>query len=468
MSKGTLYDKVLEKHIVDELSPGRYQLFVGRQYIHEVTSPQAFDAIKKDGIKKIPFPELNTATVDHIVPTDEEGKRLSAPITMLMEKTLRENCKMFGIEYFDKSTGRQGIVHIIGPEMGLTQPGMTIVCGDSHTSTHGAFGNLAYGIGTTQVEQVLRSQTLPHKRLKVRKINIEGAIPFGVEAKDIAINAIRQIGVRNGRGYAHELGGSASESLSMEQRMTICNMGVEGNAEATYFNPDRTTFDFLSERPRAPAGAEFDRAINYWASFASDKDAMYDETRDIDASKLQPTITWGTNPGQAVFIDERLPQIEDLHPDDRGSATKAFKYMGFNPGEHMLGKKIDIVFIGSCTNGRLVDLINAAKVLMGNHVKVKTLIVPGSMEVQRTAQSLGLDEIFRNAGAEWRDSGCSMCLGMNYDRANGDYLIASTSNRNYENRQGDGARTVLMSPSMAAYAAIRGQIGDVRNRQNGS
>ena len=467
MAKATLYNNVIDAHIVDQLAPGKFQVFVDRQYIHEVTSPQAFGSLKKDGVTEIPFPQLNTATVDHIVPTDEDGRRRNPLIASLMEKTLEENCRMYGIEFFGKESGKQGIVHIIGPEIGLTHPGTVIVCGDSHTSTHGAFGNIAYGIGTTQVEQVLRAQSLAHKLLKVRRIDVDGTIPQGVEPKDIAINAIRQVGVRNGAGYAHEFGGSALTNLTMEQRMTICNMGVEGNAAATYFNPDQITFDYLKGRERVPKDSAFDRAIKHWISIASGSDAQYDEIVKLDAGRLSPTVTWGTNPGQAVFIDEALPQVDSLPEGDRNSALKAYRYMKFGAGEYMNGKEIDMVFLGSCTNGRITDLINAAAVLKGYQIhpklKGKVLVVPGSQQVRREAEYLGLDKIFQEAGAEWREAGCSMCLGMNTDRAQGDVLIASTSNRNYEGRQGDVARTVLMSPSMAAYAAINGKIGDVRN-----
>jgi 3-isopropylmalate/(R)-2-methylmalate dehydratase large subunit len=467
MSKGTLYDKVLEQHVVDRLAGGKVQVFIDRQYIHEVTSPQAFDELRERGIVKIPFPHLNTATVDHIVPTDEEGWKNNPLIAQQMEKALEKNCKEFGIEFLGRESGSQGIVHIVGPELGLTQPGTTNVCGDSHTSTHGAFGNVSWGIGTTQVAHVLASQTLSHQPLKTRLIRLNGKLQKGVTAKDVAINAIRQLGVKAGNGYAHEYGGPAAGDFSVEERMTICNMGIEGNARVTYFNPDDKTYLYLQGKERVPKGEDFERALAYWKSMASDADAKFDHSHDLNLDALIPTLTWGTNPGQAIYVDEAIPFIDKLPEDERGSAKKALKYMKFNEGEMLLGKPVNMVFIGSCTNGRLSDLELAAAVLEGYHIdhRVKVVLVPGSQKVKKQAEEKGLDKIFEAAGINWRDPGCSMCLGMNTDRAQGDVLIASTSNRNYEGRQGDYARTVLMSPTMAAHAAIHGKIGDIRSHE---
>ncbi len=461
MSKGTLYDKVLDAHIVDELSKGRYQIFIDRHFLHEVTSPPAFGEIIKDGLTELPFPQLATATVDHIVPTDEDGFRKNPEIAKKMYSYLEESCKRFGIEFL----GAGGIVHIIGPESGLTQPGITIVCGDSHTSTHGALGAVAWGIGTTQAEHVLRTQTVSHDRLKVRKINLNGQLPPGVEAKDIALNAIRMIGMKNGIGYAHEFSGPLASALTMEERMTICNLGIEGNARVTYFNPDETTYGWMVGRPRVPKGAEWFKALSHWKTLSSEKDADYDHVFDIDAGYLSPTVTWGTNPGQAVYINEPIPNMEDIPESERKSAAKALKYMKFQHGDLMDGKIVDMVFIGSCTNGRTADIQRAADVVKGYKANpnVKVILVPGSPKVKKECEEKGLDKVFRDAGIEWRTAGCSMCLGMNTDRAQGDVLVASTSNRNFEGRQGDTARTVLMSPAMAAYAAITGKIGDVRH-----
>jgi len=475
MSKGTLYDKILNSHTVEELSPGRFQIAIGMQYIHEVTSPPAFFNLVEEGIKTIPFPHLNKATIDHVIATRMDDKAKAFRKGLRMEEALRKYCKMFEIELFERGTGNQGIVHIVGPELGLTQPGMTIVCGDSHTSTHGAFGNISYGIGTTQIEHVLRSQSLAHKQLKVRRINVTGKLPDGVDAKDIALAQIMIMGVDSGIGYANEWGGEALENSNMEERMTICNLGAECQAAASYFNPDKATISWLRGRERAPKGEAFNKAVDYWLSFASGRDAVYDEVRQIDASTLSPVVTWGNNPGQAVFIDQPIPEVREWEEKRRNPAEKALKYMRLSPGDYMRGKKVDMVFIGSCTNGRETDLEKALNVMRGHSVnesffytdnegqrRSRVLVVPGSESVKRYAESKGWDKEFREAGAEWRNAGCSLCLGMNTDRVNDTVLVASTSNRNFANRQGDGARTVLMSPAMAAYAAITGKIGDVR------
>lgn len=474
MARNTAYNKNLETHIIEELSEGRFQIAIGRQYIHEVTSPPAFFNIVEDGITSIPFPELNTATIDHVIATRMDDKARGFVKGLRMEDALRKYCTKFGIELFDRGSGNQGIVHIIGPELGLTQPGMTIVCGDSHTSTHGAFGNISYGIGTTQAEQVLRSQSLAHQMLKVRKINVDGKLSKGVEAKDVALAQIMIMGVASGIGFANEWGGSALENSTMEERMTICNLGAECQAAASYFNPDKITVEWLRGRERVPKGLMFERAAEKWLSFASDKNADYDETRIIDANTLRPVVTWGNNPGQAVFVDERIPDISGWEDKTRGPAEKALKYMGFATGEYIQGKSVDMVFIGSCTNGRETDLEKVVSVIKGHRVhdkfiyaengeqRSKVIFVPGSESVKRYGESKGYDKLLTAAGIEWRDAGCSMCLGMNTDRQDENILIAATSNRNFANRQGDGAKTILMSPSMATYAAITGKIGDVR------
>ncbi len=466
MSSGTLYDKDLEVHTLRDLGNGRLQLFVDMHLIHEVTSPPAFANLRAAGIKSIPFPHLNKATMDHVVPTIDDDAAAAFAKGIRMERDLRSNCLQYGIELFDTQSGRQGIVHTIGPELGLTVPGIYLVCGDSHTSTHGAFGNLSHGIGTTQVEHVLRAQSLAHQRAKVRRIQVEGKLPRGVEAKDLALGQIMLMGSSSGVGYVNEWGGPVIDAMNMEARMTVTNLGAECQANASYMNPDQTTIDFLRGRERVPQGEAFDRATKYWLSFASDKDAAYDQTKVIDASQLRPVVTWGVNPGQAVFIDERIPNLDSLATDnERKAARKALDYTGYYEGELMIGKSVGAVFIGSCTNGRISDLQTAAEVMKGYHVAdgVKVLVVPGSQRVKREAEALGLDKIFLEAGAEWRNAGCSMCLGMNTDRMdNFPGIIASTSNRNYQNRQGDATKTALMSPSMAAYAAIMGKIGDVR------
>jgi len=466
MVASILYYKTVEKNTAADLGDGVVQLVVERHPLHEVTSPQAFDPMNMEGLRMIPFPSAAFGTVDHIVPTDG-GKQKNPAMNILMENRMEENCKRYGIPFFGRESGKQGIVHVIGPEMGLTHPGTVIVCGDSHTSTHGAFGAVAFGIGTTQVEHVLRFQSLSHKILKVRRIDLVGKLENGVTSKDVAINTIRQIGMEKGIGFAQEFGGPAVSDFTMEDRMSMSNMGIEGNARVTYFNPDDVTFEYLRGREAVPEGELFDKAVEYWRSFASDLDAVYDDRVEINLSDLTPTVTWGTNPGQAVFIYEPIPEVSELREDERGSAEKALRYMKFNSGELMYGKKIDIVFIGSCTNSRIPDLRVAARVLNGYKVdpNIKALAVPGSQQVKYQAEQEGLDKIFIESGVEWRDPGCSMCLGMNTDRAPKGSLIASTSNRNYENRQGDFARTILMSPGMAAKAAIEGKLSDVREHK---
>ncbi len=463
MSKGTLYDKVFDLHVVDRLPTGQYQLLIGLHLIHEVTSPQAFGMIRE---LKLPvaFPERTFATIDHIVPTKDLSRPFSDEQAETMAKELEKNTRDNSITFFDPDSGKQGVVHVVGPELGLTQPGMTIACGDSHTSTHGAFGSLAFGIGTSQVRDVLATQTIAVDRLKVRKIDVSGQLNKGVYAKDIILAIIRELGVGGGKGFAYEYSGELIESLSMEARMTICNMSIEGGAIIGYVNPDQKTFDYLRGRRYAPQGAEFEARLKYWKSVASDKDAEYDDVFRLDASGLEPMVTWGINPGQAVQLNESLPAPEQLKEPD--SARKAYAHMGFEPGEKILGKRIDVVFIGSCTNGRISDLREAAGILKGRRISgnVTALVVPGSQQVKKEAEEEGLDRVFADAGCEWRNAGCSMCLAMNPDKLKEGQVCASSSNRNFIGRQGHPkGKTLLMSPAMAAAAAIEGKVADVRD-----
>ena len=460
----SLYEKVWEAHAVRELPSGQTQLFIALHLIHEVTSPQAFGMLRNLGLT-VPYPGRTYATVDHIIPTDTRQRPFRDPLAEDMMVALRRNCEEFGVTFFDVATGRQGIVHVIGPELGLTQPGMTIACGDSHTSTHGAFGTLAFGIGTTQVRDVLATQTLAMSKLKVRRIQVDGDLGPGVYAKDVILHVIRTLGVNGGVGYAYEYAGSTIERMSMEERMTLCNMSIEGGARAGYVNPDRTTFEYLKGRPSAPQGADWDAAVERWQSFASDRDAFYDDLVKIRAADVPPTVTWGINPGQAISIEERVPRVDDVSDEQRGSIAEALEYMKLPPGEPIKGTKVDVTFIGSCTNARLSDFREVARWIRGHRVApgVKALVVPGSQQVDREARAEGLDQVFRDAGFDWREAGCSMCLAMNPDRLVGDQLCASSSNRNFKGRQGSPTgRTVLMSPVMVAAAAITGEIADAR------
>lgn len=465
MAGQTLYDKIWESHNVGTLPTGQTQLFIGLHLIHEITTAPAFDMLRESGMD-VAFPERTFATVDHIVPTDIRTRPFLDAEAEELTKALETNVKQFGIEFFGLDSVNQGIVHIIGPQLGLTQPGMTLACGDSHTSTHGAFGTLAFGIGTSQVRDVLATQTLAMDKLKVRRININGELGIGVYAKDVILNIIRRLGVAGGKGFAYEYGGTVIDKMNMEERMTVCNMSIEGGALVGYVNPDTTTFQYLKGRPCVPSGADFDRAINYWNSVASDPDAEYDDTVDFAAEDIEPTVTWGINPGQAVGISEKLPKPEEYSDPD--GAKKAYEHMGWQPGSAILGTPINVAFIGSCTNSRLTDLRAASKVAKGRKVNpaVRALVVPGSAEVKRLAEQEGLDEIFREAGFEWRDAGCSMCLAMNPDKLNGREISASSSNRNFIGRQGSpGGRTLLMSPAMVAAAALNGKVVDVREYQ---
>ena len=463
MAARTLFDKVWTAHeVVQETADTPAVLYIDLHLIHEVTSPQAFSVLRSLGLP-VRRPDRTLATMDHSTPTSTEQVFGNVPIKVdaaaKQVRQLESNAAEFGVELFNMRDARRGIVHVISPELGATQPGMTIVCGDSHTSTHGAFGALAFGIGSTEVGHVFATQCLLQRKPKTFAINIEGELQPGVTAKDLILAIIGKIGVSGGTGYVLEYRGSTIRGLSMDERMTICNMSIEAGARAGMIAPDEVTFEYLKNKPRAPQGAAWDAAVARWRALVSDPGAAFDASVDIDASKLEPMITYGTNPGMVVPLTGAVPQIT-------GDAVydKALGYMGFHGGEAMLGKRVDVVFIGSCTNGRLEDLQAAAKVLKGRKVAagVKLLIVPGSQQIKHDAEALGLAQIFKDAGADWRESGCSMCLGMNGDTvAAGQYSI-STSNRNFEGRQGVGARTLLVSPMTAAASAVQGKIADPR------
>jgi 3-isopropylmalate/(R)-2-methylmalate dehydratase large subunit len=462
MAGRTLYDKIWESHSVGVLPTGQTQLFIGLHLIHEITTAPAFDMLRENGLD-IAFPELTFATVDHIVPTDLRSRPFLDAEAEQLTKALEKNVSQFGVEFFGLDSPNQGIVHVIGPQIGLTQPGMTLACGDSHTSTHGAFGTLAFGIGTSQVRDVLATQTLAMDKLKVRRISVNGALGTGVYAKDVILNIIRRLGVGGGKGFAYEYGGSVIDKMNMEERMTVCNMSIEGGALVGYVNPDATTFEFLEGRPRAPKGAAFDRAVGYWKSVASDPDAKYDDIVEIEGKEIEPTVTWGINPGQAVGISEKLPLPQEFSDPD--GARKAYEHMGWQPGTPILGTPINVAFVGSCTNSRITDLRAAAKIAKGRKVKqgIRALVVPGSAEVKKLAEQEGLHEVFEAAGFQWREAGCSMCLAMNPDKLNGREICASSSNRNFIGRQGSpGGRTLLMSPAMVTAAALNGKVVDVR------
>ena len=460
-----LLNKVWERHRVATLSSGQDQLFIGLHLIHEVTSPQAFQMLEERGLPVL-YPDRTVATVDHIVPTADQTRPFADDMAEQMMQAIERNTGKHGIRYFGLDTEYQGIVHIVGPELGLTQPGMTIACGDSHTSTHGAFGSIAFGIGTSQVRDILATQCLAMSKPKVRRIQVDGPLPVGVHAKDIILRIIADLGVKGGIGYAYEYGGSTISALSMEKRMTICNMTIEGGARVGYVNPDQTTFDYMRGRKFAPSDENFDKAVEYWKGIASPEDAEYDDTFTIDATTLEPMVTWGINPGQAVGVTQSTPKITDLPEEHQEVAAAAYKHMGFGENQPMIGKKIDVAFIGSCTNGRISDLREAAAVVKGKRAAagVRTFVVPGSKQVAEQAEREGLDEIFRAAGFQWRFAGCSMCLAMNPDKLEGNELSASSSNRNFIGRQGSTTgRTLLMSPAMVAAAAVAGHVVDVRS-----
>jgi 3-isopropylmalate/(R)-2-methylmalate dehydratase large subunit len=461
----SLLDKVWDLHVVRDLPGGQTQLFIGLHLVHEVTSPQAFQVMRSAGVPVL-FPDRTFATVDHIVPTDQRSRPLADPMAERMLAALEGNCAKFGIRLFDIGSGDQGIVHIIGPELGLTQPGMTIACGDSHTSTHGAFGSIALGIGTSQVRDVLASQCLAIARPRVRRIRVSGELRPGVYAKDVILHIIRTLGVKGGVGYAYEYTGRVVEGFSMEERMTLCNMSIEGGARVGYVNPDENTFEYLRGRPFAPQGLAFDRAVGWWQGVRSDEDATYADEVEIDGRGIPPTVTWGINPGQALGVDERIPRLDEVDPGDRATAAEALAHMDLVPGSPIAGTSIDVAFIGSCTNARLSDLREAARVARGRRVAhgVRALVVPGSEKVKREAEAEGLHETFIGAGFDWREPGCSMCLAINPDKLVGREICASSSNRNFRGRQGSPTgRTLLMSPAMVAAAAIEGRITDVRD-----
>lgn len=464
MSKGTLFDKVWDAHTVQILPSGQTQLFIGLHLIHEVTSPQAFAMLRERGLK-VMYPDRTVATVDHIVPTENQARPFVDTLAEQMMQALENSAKDNGIRFYNIGSGNQGIVHVIAPEQGLTQPGMTIACGDSHTSTHGAFGAIAFGIGTSQVRDVLASQTLALSKLKVRKIEVNGTLSPGVYAKDVILHIIRKLGVKGGVGYAYEYAGTTFASMSMEERMTVCNMSIEGGARCGYINPDDVTFDYLKGRDFSPTAEDWDKAVSWWRSMASDADAEYDDVVTFDASEIEPTVTWGITPGQGIGISEPVPTPDSLPESDRAIAQEAYSYMQLSPGTPIKGTKVDVCFIGSCTNGRISDLREAAKFAQGHHVAngVKAFVVPGSERVKVEAEKEGLDKIFVEAGFEWREAGCSMCLAMNPDKLQGDQLSASSSNRNFKGRQGSSTgRTLLMSPAMVVAAAVNGKVSDIR------
>ena len=459
-----LFQKVWGNHVVRELDNGQYQIFMALHLIHEVTSPQAFGMLKDKGLK-VAYPHRTYATVDHIIPTDNQARPLDDDMAEKMIQVLSDAAAENDIEFFAPESGSQGIVHVVSPELGLTQPGMTICCGDSHTATHGAFGCIALGIGTSQVRDVLASQTLAMDPLKVRRINVEGELTAGVTAKDVILHIIRQLGVNGGVGYAYEYAGSTVENMTMEERMTICNMSIEGGARCGYINPDETTFEFLRGKERVPVGEEFDRDVEKWRAYASDPDAEYDDVVTFNAADIQPTVTWGVTPAQAISITENVPSPEDAQGLEKSLVTDALDYMQLDADQPIKGTKIDVAFIGSCTNGRLSDFESVADLLVGKKVAdtVRAIAVPGSEKVDQEARAAGLDKIFEGAGFEWRMPGCSMCLAMNPDKLVGDEVCASSSNRNFIGRQGSPTgRTILMSPIMVAASAIEGQVADAR------
>ena len=463
----TLYDKIWEDHMVHQQSDGTELLYVDRHLIHEVTSPQAFEGLRINK-RKVRRPDLILAVADHNVPTTDRSKGIVDEESKIQVDTLRNNCEEFGVELFDMNDKRQGIVHIIGPEQGFTQPGTVIVCGDSHTATHGAFGALAFGIGTSEVEHVLATQTLIQKKSKNFRVNVNGKLPIGVTAKDVILKIIGTIGTAGGTGYVIEFAGEVIRNLSMEERMTVCNMTIEGGARAGLIAPDQKTFDYLKGKPKSPKGENWDKALVFWKTLFSDKDAKFDKEVNIDASEIEPLVTWGTSPQDVAMISGKVPNPEVEKDEERKAAMKrSLEYMGLEPNINITDIKIDKVFIGSCTNGRIEDLRNAAKIAKGKKVakNVNAIVVPGLGLVKAQAEQEGLDKIFIEAGFEWREPGCSMCLAMNADKLSPKERCASTSNRNFEGRQGRGGRTHLVSPAMAAAAAIDGCLTDVRKFQ---
>lgn len=463
----TLYQKVWDAHTVGTLPDGRTQLFIATHYVHEVTSPQAFSMLRELGLPVL-HPERTFATVDHIIPTDNQSEPFADPRAASMLNALRRNCAENGIRFFDLPSGNQGIVHMIGPELGITQPGMTIVCGDSHTATHGAMGAIAMGIGTTQVRDTLATQTLALSPLKVRQVRVEGTLRPGVTAKDVALHIIGLLGAEGGLGYAYEFAGSAIESMEMDGRLTLCNLAIEGAARCGYICPDEKTFAYLKGRPYAPKSEAWEAAVERWKSFASDADAVYDDVVSIAAEDIEPTVTWGISPDMSVGISGRIPSPAEAPDEEKRRAWQtALDYMKLTPGSAIKGLPVDVVFIGSCTNGRISDFRAVAPLLKGRRIAPsirKALAVPGSQMTAKQCEEEGIADIFRQAGFEWRLPGCSMCLAMNPDKLEGSQICASTSNRNFKGRQGSPTgRTLLMSPLMAAATALTGSVSDPRD-----
>ena len=462
----TLYEKVFDRHTVRRLPSGQFQLLMGLHLVHEVTSPQAFSMLRERGLSVL-HPERTFATVDHIIPTHSQARPLADPMAEEMLQHLERNAAEFGIRFFGPASGEQGVVHVIGPEMGLTQPGMTICCGDSHTSTHGAFGAIAFGIGTSQVRDVLATQCLTMDKQKVRRIQVDGRLRAGVYAKDVILAIIGRLGVHAGVGYAYEYGGDVFDRFSMEERMTVCNMSIEGGARCGYVNPDATTYRYLAGRPYAPRGAAWERAVAWWDGVRSDPDARYDDVVRLRGEDIEPVVTWGITPGQSTSVGAPLPDPGSFPAHERELIDEALRYMQLSPGKPLRGTRIDVAFIGSCTNGRLSDFAEVVRHLQGRRFRVaphvKALVVPGSQAVRAEIVRRGWDQVFRDAGFDLREAGCSMCLAMNPDKLEGTQLCASSSNRNFKGRQGSPTgRTLLMSPVMVAAAAIAGEVADAR------
>jgi 3-isopropylmalate/(R)-2-methylmalate dehydratase large subunit len=463
-SRKNLFNRVWDDHTVRTLPSGQTQLFIGRHLIHEVTSPQAFQMLRDRGLKVL-YPERTLATVDHIIPTLSQARPFADALAEEMMSAIERSCREFGITLLNLDDKRQGIVHVVGPELGITQPGITLACGDSHTSTHGAFGCIAFGIGTSQVAEVLASQTMALGRPKVRRIEVSGKLSEGVYAKDVTLHVIRKLGVQGGVGFAYEYAGEVFDRMTMEERMTVCNMSIEGGARCGYINPDQTTVEYLRGRPFVPNGDAFERAAQWWLGLASGADAQVDDRVTFDGGTIEPTVTWGINPAQSVGVSETIPAVTLFPQSEQPGIREALTFMDFRENQPIKGTKIDVAFIGSCTNSRISDLREAAKVARGHRVAshVRALVVPGSQQVREQAENEGLHEIFQTAGFEWRAAGCSMCLAMNPDKLVGREICASSSNRNFKGRQGSPTgRTLLMSPAMVAAAAIEGVVSDVR------
>ncbi|MDC7241524.1 MAG: 3-isopropylmalate dehydratase large subunit [Spirochaetales bacterium] len=464
MAENTLYNKVWNAHNVGTLPTGQNQILIGLHLVHEVTSPQAFDALRETGLK-VAFPDRTFATCDHIIPTASLERPFADSQAEQMMEALEKNTEDFGVPLYDPPTGKQGIVHMVGPELGLTQPGMTVACGDSHTSTHGAFGTLAFGIGTSQVRDVLATGCLTMDELKVRRIEVNGTLADEVTPKDVILYIINRLGVRGGLGYAYEYAGEVFDEMTMEGRMTVCNMSIEGGARIGYVNPDETTYEYIKGREYAPPEDEWEKALAWWKTLPSGEDAVYDDVVVFNAADISPMVTWGITPAQSVAVDENLPRLDEAEGDLKKSYEEAYAHMKLTPGQKAVDLPVQVAFIGSCTNGRISDLRAAARVLKGKkiHPSVRGIVVPGSIPVRIQAMKEGLDRIFEDAGFEWRQAGCSMCLAMNPDKLQGDEISASSSNRNFIGRQGSPTgRTLLMSPAMVAAAAIAGHVQDIR------